>query len=86
MAGNPDPTLKDYLFAWGADPDHPCGCTVELSVGHHGFVHVPSWRKPISDEPWPFTPENCGYGGYTAGEWTRDGKLLFCIGCGLDET
>lgn len=81
MAGNPAPTQADYNFAWSADPDYP-------AVGHiddFGPLYAP-WRKPITDAPWPFTVENCGYAGYRQGHWTPDGTQLYCIGCGLDMT
>lgn len=83
MADKPEPSIKDYLFAWGTDAEPPIASMVEAAVGH-GDVYP--GRKPITDDPWPFTVENCAYAAYTQGYWTRDEELLFCPGCGLDGT
>lgn len=83
------PTLADYLFAWSngeiTNPRDHASCTREFEVqqGHWGVF---PGRKPVTDDPWPFTPDNCAYAGYNQGEWTRDGQHLVCIGCGLDCT
>lgn len=77
-----EPTIRDYLFAWGLDPTNAKGLTIDIWVGH-------LWRgdrKPITDDPWPFTPENCGYARWHCGWWTSDNTQLFCPGCGLDGT
>lgn len=76
MAGNPAPTQADYEAAWASDAFYPA----------KGHLDLLPWRKPVTDDPWPFTPENCGFAAYTQGHWTRDGMLLICAGCGLDCT
>lgn len=75
--------VKQYLFDITGQEHYLDGLTTEIAFGHWG---VANGRKPITDDPWPYTVETCAFSKYTHWYWTRQEDLLFCPGCGLDGT
>lgn len=77
--------LADYLFAWTGEGRPRVAVQLEMTPGF-GHAGVTAVRGPITNDPWPYRVSSCAYAGYTQGHWTRDGRQLFCPGCGLDGT
>lgn len=70
------PDLSEVGGHWDPrDPEH-----------HHEEYIAPGRLVAIlPGRPWPNTPEECQAGMFDT-EWILDGRVLLCLGCGIDGT
>jgi hypothetical protein len=67
--------------------DLPEEMRLEFGVGHGRMRPAEQWRlDELAPGAWPYEPDMCPYAGASQGFWTRDGRTLFCPGCGFNGT
>ena len=70
------PDLSEIGGHWGAR---------EPEYHHHNRIAPGRRIARLPGRQWPFIPEECEAGLFDT-EWILDGRVLLCLGCGIDGT